>query len=526
MIFHKKIIAILSTKIKFYLVLFIILSLITGTFDAFSISYFAKIFEQNSQGFGASGSMHGVYGFALLTIISYVLKIILLWLSISLSFKITTLLNTYLMTNAMDLANSKSSVSQSLDDITRVTEFVATSYIFGTLKLISGIIVCAVVFSSLWVNSDGSATFMLMALTGAYIVLAGVLKGTFGIHADVIKNYSSKTLSLGKSILESRETIVASNLEKQSIKQWSEYDRKLKSILTYGQFFANSPRLFIELFGLIMICVFIFYQMDTISELFAEIALLIVVAQRILPIIQQCYASLSARRIASAQYLAIIDRLSDYQEGEWTSYLRKGEIKYIDINIQGQSDPINLKLKLGDDLKIVGPSGSGKTTVLRAMIGILQSTNIEAFVNGDRDCDLLGKVGYVSQSAQLFHGSLEENVFIFGHPDMENSEKIFETCNLDAVRQRLRNQSIDPNGTQLSGGEIRRVMIARVLAMEKTILAFDEAFTGLDKRTASDIVAKLQKSYPEKIKIFIEHSDILDDLNCKILDVQDIRMIP
>ena len=525
MIFHKQIQLILSGKIKTSLTFFIILSLVTGAFDAVSISYFAAIFDKRSLDAGSSGIVQNVYGFALLTGISYLLKIMLLWMSISLSFKITNLLNTELMKTAMDLRNTKSTVSQSLDDITRVTEFVATNYILGTLKLISGFIVCSIVFMSLWVNSDGSATFLLVTLTGVYIVLAKLFKRTFGIQANIIKNYTSTTLTLGKSILESRETIVASNLENQSIKQWSEYDRKLKSILTYGQFFANSPRLFIELIGLIMISIFILFQEDRISEIFSEIALLLVVAQRILPIIQQCYAALSARRIASAQYLAITDRLGGYRDEGRISTTFAEEIKYIEIKIHRLHQIDTLRLVVGEDLKIVGPSGSGKTTLLRAIIGILHSKIIKTSVNGNRESDLIGAVGYISQSAQLFHGTLEQNIFIFANPNEKKYQKIFDTCNLEAVRARLGTQIIDPNGTQLSGGEIRRIMIARVLAMDKNILAFDEAFTGLDKNAANDILSKIQKNYSEKIKIFIEHSNILDSCDCKILNVQDIKNI-
>ena len=63
------------------------------------------------------------------------------------------------------------------------------------------------------------------------------------------------------------------------------------------------------------------------------------------------------------------------------------------------------------------------------------------------------------------------------------------------------------------------------MAMDTPIIAFDEAFTGLDKNAASDILSKIQINYSEKIKIFIEHSNILDSCDCKILNVQDIRNI-
>ncbi len=511
--------------IELYLLLIIILSLMTGLIDAISLSYFVDIFSIETTEGEHSTLVGSILFFAGFTSVGYIFKIVLLWLNIWLSFKISNNLNKQLMNSALNVVNEKSTVSQTLNDISRVTEFVATNYILGTLKLISGCIVCIMIFLSLWINSDGKALSMILVLTLFYLLISRILKNTFGYQSSVIKNLTTKTVSLGKAILESRETITAFDITKRSVDEWSNYDMELKMVQSRGQFFANSPRLFIELAGVLMLAAFISIQNDNLWVLVSEIALMVVAAQRLLPIIQQSYAALTARRISAAQYWGIVERLmADVKNKDQHINLDK-DFKTLDIAIKGNDGINKVELLRGDKLKILGPSGSGKTTLLRNIIGIIESDRVRIRLDGEEIKSLIGNVGYISQSAQLFMGTLKDNVTVFSDVSDALYRKIINTCGLEEVEKRLRDGVIDPNGTQLSGGESQRLLIARVLAMDTPIIAFDEAFTGLDKNAASDILSKIQINYSEKIKIFIEHSNILDSCDCKILNVQDIRNI-
>ena len=524
MIIDNKIRGELGERLEKYYFAVIMLSLLTGAVDGVSLGYFARIFHSEGSGIISTEVVRYFTYFVVLTAIGYICKIILLWLNIWLSFKVSNLLNSKLMEASMDLASTTTTLSQTLDDISRVTEFVATNHILSTLKLISGAIVCTFITFSMWYNSDGSALFVLLILVGIYGLLSRAFRATFGKHSETIRALTSKTLTLGKSILEARETIVASNLLSSTINQWTKYDQNLKTILTRGQFFANSPRLFIELSGLLLIGILVLFSSNNLSIIFSEIALLIVSAQRLLPIVQQCYAALSARRIAAGQYIGIVDRISKLKPANIEISRLDDPIEWIKINLRTGSTLESIRLNPGDSLKITGSSGSGKSTLLRKIIGIVDDERINITINNSVYKNLIGKVGYVSQTSQLFEGTLKQNVSVFQYVSDEKCEQILETCQLLPLYKRVGDTIIDPNGTLLSGGEIQRVMIARILAMDKEILAFDEAFTGLDKSTASSILTNIQLNYPDVIKIFIDHSDILDQLDCKIVNVHELYL--
>lgn len=523
MIIDKKIQEKLDERLGKYYFSIVILALLTGAVDGISLGYFAKIFQPEDPGMISTDIIMYFTYFVIFTAIGYLCKITLLWLSIWLSFRISNLLNSKLMEATMDYKYTTATVSQTLDDISRVTEFVATNHILSTLKLVSGSIVCALITISMWYNSDGSALLMLLFLAGIYAILAQFFKKTFGNHSHNIRALTSKTLTLGKSILEARETIVASNVGNQSIKKWSEYDRKLKTILTRGQFYANSPRLFIELSGLILIGIIVLISKNSLSLILSEIALLIVSAQRLLPIIQQCYSALSARRFSEAQYIGIVERLSNAKLENIAHSGTDEFINGIEIKLGTGSQSKIVRLNRGESLKINGKSGSGKSTLLRSIIGIMYDERINVKINNRLDTNLLGRIGYVSQTSQLFEGTLKQNVSVFADVSDDRCTQIFETCQLQALYERIGNSIIDPNGTQLSGGEVQRVMIARVLAMDKEILAFDEAFTGLDKDTASSIISKVHSNYPNAIKIFIDHSDLLENFDYQFINVQELE---
>ena len=168
---------------------------------------------------------------------------------------------------------------------------------------------------------------------------------------------------------------------------------------------------------------------------------------------------------------------------------------------------IDLDIRQGETLAVLGPSGSGKSTILRAMIGLLQPTAGEIFVQGEQvsslDEDgwnkLRQKMGMVFQYSALFDFlTVGENV-AFGlrqHTDKSESEiqgivdEMLELVGLP--------QSKEQYPAELSGGMKKRVGIARAIVLNPKYLFCDEPNSGLDPRTSiviDDLIIEITKEY-------------------------------
>ena len=163
---------------------------------------------------------------------------------------------------------------------------------------------------------------------------------------------------------------------------------------------------------------------------------------------------------------------------------------------------VSFDLLPGHTKIILGASGSGKSTILKLILGLLKPDSGAIWVHGSRidrmpEVELMhvrGNLGMVFQEGALFDSlTVAENV----------GYKLYEETDmpLEAVRRRVEevlgfvrlSEHIDKRPSELSGGQRRRVAIARAMAFKPRILLYDEATTGLDPITATTIDEEVVK---------------------------------
>ncbi len=154
---------------------------------------------------------------------------------------------------------------------------------------------------------------------------------------------------------------------------------------------------------------------------------------------------------------------------------------------------ISLRVKSKEIVGLLGPNGAGKTTSFYMVCGLTDATEGEVFLDGEDITKLplsaraqMG-IGYLPQESSIFKDlSVEENLLIAAEAlDLAEEtikpriEKLLEIFNIEPIRSRL--------GIRLSGGERRRVEIARALVGEPKFLLLDEPFAGVDPIAVIDI---------------------------------------
>lgn len=176
---------------------------------------------------------------------------------------------------------------------------------------------------------------------------------------------------------------------------------------------------------------------------------------------------------------------------------------------------INFDIRQGETVAFVGPSGSGKTTLVKLLVGLYPPAKGEVLYNSVNSnqvdlLDLRKQLGFVTQDAQLFSGTIRENL-LFVKPDATDGEllDVLHRASCDTLLNRASdglNSTIGEGGIKVSGGEKQRLSIARAILRNPNLLIFDEATSALDSITEEEINATIRSiSDKNRITVLIAH---------------------
>ena len=226
-------------------------------------------------------------------------------------------------------------------------------------------------------------------------------------------------------------------------------------------------------------------------------------------------AQVSAERINE-----VLDRKASIREGSVQTGAETGTVEFRNVSFRyphASGDAltnIDFKVNRGETLAIIGATGSGKTTLVQLIPRFYDATEGAVLIDGvnvkDYSFDALyDKLGYVTQKAVLFSGTVRDNV-LFGESaagsDSENLESAIELSQAKEFVDKLpegTNYEIEQLGRNVSGGQKQRLSIARALARKPEILVFDDSFSALDYRTDAKLREGLNRELHDVTKIIV-----------------------
>ncbi|MFZ8932466.1 MAG: LPS export ABC transporter ATP-binding protein [Bacteriovoracaceae bacterium] len=180
---------------------------------------------------------------------------------------------------------------------------------------------------------------------------------------------------------------------------------------------------------------------------------------------------------------------------------------------------ISLDVNLGEVVGLLGPNGAGKTTCFYMIVGLVKAENgnihlgQEDVTNNPIHQRALKGIGYLPQEASVFRDlSVEENIFsVLENRSLPLSKKrnLLENLIHDFGLDRLTKSK----GSELSGGERRRVEIARALALEPKFILLDEPFAGVDPIAVGDIQNIIKSLKSRNIGVLITDHNVRETLN-------------
>ena len=226
-------------------------------------------------------------------------------------------------------------------------------------------------------------------------------------------------------------------------------------------------------------------------------------------------AQVSAERINE-----VLDRGASIREGSVREGRSFGTVEFRDVSFRyphaaaDELSHISFRVEHGQTLAIIGATGSGKTTLVSLIPRFYDATQGEVLVDGVNVRDyafdaLYDRLGYVTQKAVLFSGTVRDNVFFGESRAEENGAALQDALSLSQAAEFVDKypegaaHPIAQLGRNVSGGQKQRLSIARALARRPEILIFDDSFSALDYRTDAKLRAELTRKLPDATKIIV-----------------------
>ena len=225
-------------------------------------------------------------------------------------------------------------------------------------------------------------------------------------------------------------------------------------------------------------------------------------------------------QVSAVRINEVLDKSSSIVSGSETECSESGTVEFRNVSFkypnaaENSLSNINFRIGKGQTLAIIGATGSGKTTLVGLIPRFYDATEGEVLVDGvnvkDLDLDTLyNKLGYVTQKAVLFSGSIKDNVFFGQSAAAESDENLEEAIELSQAKEFVDKTEdgtahrIAQLGRNVSGGQKQRLSIARALARKPEILVFDDSFSAVDYATDAKLRTGLEKSLPKTTKIIV-----------------------
>lgn len=225
------------------------------------------------------------------------------------------------------------------------------------------------------------------------------------------------------------------------------------------------------------------------------------------------FMMLPAAQVSAERINEVLERDVNIKEGSVSEGREQGTVEFKNVSFryphasEDELSNISFKIEKGQTLAIIGATGSGKTTLISLIPRFYDATEGEVLVDGVNVKNykfdtLYDKLGYVTQKAVLFAGSIRENVFFGESAAPETDEELKNAIELSQAEEFVNKlpdgteHMISQMGRNVSGGQKQRLSIARALSRKPEILVFDDSFSALDYKTD----AKLREGLNEKLK--------------------------
>ncbi len=407
----------------------------------------------------------------------------------------------------------KKNRASSLDLITDEVESTMVGVLVTGIEILSNAFMAFLMTSMIMLISFKAAVIAAVVLGVAYTIIHFSFAERVEKHGEEVYDLGIRLMNVVQEALAGIREIKTYHAEESFCRQHAELSREIANHSTNHALLEFAPRQLLEAVAFSGIVVFALVSMLIFpdpAQVMPMIALYGMAAYRLIPTLREMYADMETINYAKFMVVRLQEEFSieTHEVVQSLEHLPLEqdpliEFSAIEYTYPGEAREVlkdfNWRVKKHTRTALIGPSGAGKSTVIDILTGLLQPSTGSLHIAGteiDKSnmASWQKRISYISQSIYLFDGTLAQNIAMEDVDEKIDMDKVIRACEQAELIQYV--DSL-PEGYQtplgigeklLSGGQLRRLGIARALYREPELLILDESLNELDSETQTNIL--------------------------------------
>lgn len=468
--------------------------------------------------------------FGLISLISGLIRVGVLWLSIRLSFDIGADISADVYRNALHepyAVHAQNNSSELLSAISINVERVIYYVINPVLVILTSTLTFIAIFFTILILEPLLTLILVCGVLLIYLIIIFASMARVRSYSNYIPQKTSERLKLLQEGLGGIRDIILSGSQMYFSKIYENTDRPLRRAQSNLQFLGASPRYVLEAVGLFLLAVLAYTSNKanlSLSDLVPALGLLALGIQRLLPIVQQFYNAWISLKGNQSTLRDILSRLEAIKLStdlaSPVQFNRSISLKNVSFQYNETRRHVlcqlNLDIQKGCKVGFIGETGSGKSTLLDILMGLLSPTEGAVWVDDYPLTDNMSSnwrkcIAHVPQNIHLSDCSVIENIAFGVHPDDIDCERVRTAARWAQIDEVIESwpqgydTRVGERGIQLSGGQRQRVGLARAFYRKSHLLVLDEATSALDELTETAVMDAIAEFDPDLTVLIIAH---------------------
>ncbi len=457
-----------------------------------------------------------------LIILSSVLNIYILYRSNLYSFSVGQnashiILKKYL--NESYFFHQKNNSSKLISNINAESLRLANFFLNPFFILNSKIIVVILIISFLFYYDPIITISSILFFIIFYLLIFRFVKQKLKLNGITITEINSDKIKISEESITAFIEVNLYKLKNTLLERFYNKGIQFSKVSAQNNLISKFPKYLIELL-LFSSIILIISNNSNSDGVFQTIIVFGFAAYKILPYIQQIFSTYTVMR-ANYNSFEVLESDLINSSTTRTKFFRTENLKNLSlqkIDFQYSNKKLfnnfSYEFEVGNIYGIVGESGSGKSSLLKIIMGFISPSSGKVCINNvNINGSWLKDVSYVSQQNIILNASLGQNIDINYNGSKQSKKKIInllESLGLESYLKEIDynlDHMISEKGSNISGGQLQRISIARALYTESKLIIFDEATSALDNFNQKILMKILEKLAKKSIVIISTHRE-------------------